>query len=239
MGVSGDDGRIGIECDQLLAKIQQALFGITPSRKYENRGEVRMHKRRKLQKARGRSSSGKSMAGCWKTIIPEPTRLKIGKIFGCHVYEKVAGETETAPFLSRDWIRGRWPTSYTGGMTMQIEHWKPLIIPSTHTSIQSRSASRVVTTNKIIIPTWGRHSCHVSDPTLTPSVVAAIHYTYMRLQIPKNTYQPAPWYAFMCDIISPWAPLNIANLCRHPHGTPNFIPHIPQPVLHLPIPQSE
>lgn len=102
MGVSGDNGRVGIECDQFLAKIQQALFGITPPRKYENRGEIRTHKRRKLQKTRGRSSSGQSMAGCWKTIIPEPTRLKIGKIFGCHVYEKVAGETETAPFLSRD-----------------------------------------------------------------------------------------------------------------------------------------
>lgn len=102
MGVPVENDRIGVEREQLLARLQRAFCGKTASLKYEKRGAIRPRKGRRLQKARGGSSSRQSMSGCWKTIIPEPTRLKIGKIFGCHAYEKVAGETETAPFLSRD-----------------------------------------------------------------------------------------------------------------------------------------
>lgn len=105
MGVDND--RIGVSHDQFLAKFQRTFCGKPPSSstlKYENRGAIRPRKGRRLQKRRGcpNSPDGQARAGCWGITIAESVTGKMKKIFGGNVYKKVAGETETAPFLDRD-----------------------------------------------------------------------------------------------------------------------------------------
>lgn len=100
-----DNARIGDSHDQLLAKLQRVFCGKTAPLKSENRGgAMRVRRGRRLQKTRRCSSSsdGQAMAGCWGITIAESVTGKMRKIFGGHVYEKVAGETETAPFLDSD-----------------------------------------------------------------------------------------------------------------------------------------
>ncbi|OBT79692.1 hypothetical protein VF21_01483 [Pseudogymnoascus sp. 05NY08] len=103
MGIPADNARLGISPDQLLTKLQHAFSSQESDLKSENPGTTRQRKGRRLQKPQRRCEECRqSGEGCWKTIIPESTRLKIRQIFGGDVYEKDAGEMETAPFLSRD-----------------------------------------------------------------------------------------------------------------------------------------
>ncbi|OBT87009.1 hypothetical protein VE02_03693 [Pseudogymnoascus sp. 03VT05] len=94
----------GYRLTQLLTKLHHAFSNQTAPCKSENTGgATRQRKGRRLQKPQRRcEESRQSGEGCWKTIIPESTRLKIRQIFEGEVYEKVAGEMETVPFLSRD-----------------------------------------------------------------------------------------------------------------------------------------
>jgi hypothetical protein len=102
MGISIDSSQIGISPDQLLTKLHHAFSNPTSAVKSENPGTTRERKGRRLQKPPRRcSESRQSGEGCWKTIIAESTRLKIRQILGHCAYEKVAGEMETVPFLSR------------------------------------------------------------------------------------------------------------------------------------------
>ncbi|OBT99546.1 hypothetical protein VE01_02971 [Pseudogymnoascus verrucosus] len=104
MGIPTDNARLGISPDQILTKLHHAFSAQTAPCKSENTsGATRQRKGRRLQKPQYRCSANRqSEEGRWKTIIPESTRLKIRQIFGGEVYEKDAGEMETAPFLSRD-----------------------------------------------------------------------------------------------------------------------------------------
>ena len=107
MGVSVDNGQIVVSHGQFLAKFQRAFGGKQSSSsalKCENRGAIRPRKGRRLQKRRGcpNSSDGQTRAGCWGITIAQSVTGKMRKIFGGHVYEKAAGETETAPFLDSD-----------------------------------------------------------------------------------------------------------------------------------------
>ncbi|ELR08926.1 hypothetical protein VC83_05840 [Pseudogymnoascus destructans] len=103
MGMAVDNSRIGISHTRLLTKLQHAFSSQESALKSENTsGATRLWKGRRLQKTQLRCSDYRqSEEGCWKAIIPESTRSKIRQIFGGGVYEKDAGEVETAPFLSR------------------------------------------------------------------------------------------------------------------------------------------